>query len=74
MSDQTFFMSDSIFGSSGERRGFGLGNRSPKSQIASDFPSHPEIAMQHCFLLSRKSLQFLGSAMGIAKIAAISVR
>ena len=24
-----------------ERRGFGFRNRSPKSQIASDFPSHP---------------------------------
>ena len=38
----------------------------PKSQITSDFPSHPQIAMQHCFLLSRKSLRFLGSAMGTA--------
>ena len=25
---------------------FGLRNRGPKSQIASDFPSHPQIAMQ----------------------------
>ena len=59
-------------------RGFGLRNRSPKSQIASDFPSRPEIAMQHCFLLSlgnrcdfwcpRWALQ-----SQIAKIAAISV-
>ena len=49
-----------------ERRGFGLRHRSPKSQIASDFASHPYIAMQHCFLLSRKSLRFLGSTMGIA--------
>ena len=43
-----------------ELRGFGLRNRSPKSQIASDFPSHPCIAMQHCFLLSQKSRDFWG--------------
>ena len=53
------------------KKGFGLRYRSPKSQIAGgDVPSHggfaPLNAMQHCFLLSRKSLRFQGSAMGIA--------
>ena len=60
------------------KKGFGLRNRSPKSQIASDFPSHSQIAMQHCFLLCRKSRDFWGlrwaSQSQIAKIAAISVR
>ena len=43
--------------------GLGLRNRSPKSQIASDFPSRPQIAMQHCFLLSRLRCYFsLGSS------------
>ena len=39
-----------------ERKGFRLRNRSSKSQIVSDFPSQPEIAMQHCCVLSRKSV------------------
>ena len=47
-------------------RGFGLRNRSSKSQIASDFPSHPQIAVQHYLALSRKSLAILVSAMGMA--------
>ena len=58
--------------------GFGLRNRSSKSQIASDFPSQPEIALQHRFVLSLKSLATGGSRWAsqsqIAKIAAISVR
>ena len=45
--------------------GFGPGNRGSNSQIASDFPSHPKIAMQHCFFLSPKSLAISGSAMAI---------
>ena len=35
-----------------ETTGFGLGNRSSRSQIASDFLSHPQITMKHCFVLS----------------------
>ena len=47
-----------------ERRGFGFRNRSAKSQIASDFLSHPQFAMQPCFLLFRKSLAISGVCVG----------
>ena len=48
---------------------WGSKSAAPKSQIASDFevfPSHTQIATQHCSLVSRKSLRVLGSTMGIA--------
>ena len=43
-----------------QKEEFRARNRNSKSQIASDFPSHPYIAMQHCFLLSWKSLAISG--------------
>ena len=48
-----------------KKRVFGLGNRNSKSQIASDFPSQTfhrtlKSQMQHCFVLSRKSLAISG--------------
>ena len=60
------------------KKGFGLRNRSPKSQIASDFPSHFKSQCSIALSCLGNRCDFWGlrwaSQSQIAKIAAISVR